>query len=136
VATICRYTAVITREKSTIVRLREPTKIAVQNQNKKEYDMNMLKSFGGLRLLLLCFAAFAVTACGQRDQAATEVADEGAAAEMTRSDKVPVTTSSDEARALYDEGLALADNLHFVEANAAFQKAVAADPGWALRWAI
>ena len=114
------------------MRLREATKIAVQYQNKKLYDMNTLESFADLRLLLLCFAAFAVTACGQQDEVATEAVDEGAAAEMTRSEKVPVTTSSDEARALYDEGLALADNLHFVEANEVFAKAVEADPGFAM----
>jgi tetratricopeptide (TPR) repeat protein len=94
--------------------------------------MKTLKSLGGFRLLLLCFAAIAVTACGQREEAATEAVDEGATAEMTRPDKVPVTTSSDEARALYDEGLALADNLHFVDANEAFAKAVEADPGFAM----
>jgi len=96
--------------------------------------MKTLKSLGEFRLLLLCFAAIAVTACGQQEQAATESVDEGATAEMSRPDKVPVTTSSDEARALYDEGLALADNLHFVEANAAFAKAVEADPGFAMAY--
>jgi hypothetical protein len=94
--------------------------------------MNALESLRDVRLILLCFAACAVTACGPQEQATTEPADEGAAAEMTRPDKVPVTTSSDEARAYYDEGLALFDNLHFVDANAAFQKAVEADPGFAM----
>ena len=94
--------------------------------------MNTIKSLGNLRLLFLCFAACAIIACGQRDQATTEAVDEGAATEMSRSEKVPVTTSSDEARALYDEGLALADNLHFVEANQVFAKAVEADPGFAM----
>jgi hypothetical protein len=82
--------------------------------------------------MLLCFAGCAVAACGPQEQATTESADDGAAAEMTRAEKVPVTTSSDEARALYDEGLALADNLHFVEANAVFAKAVEADPDFAM----
>ena len=94
--------------------------------------MNTFESLGKFRLMLLCFAACAVTACGPREQAATESVDEGAAAEMTRAEKVPVTTSSDEARALYDEGLALADNLHFVEANEVFAKAVEADPDFAM----
>jgi tetratricopeptide (TPR) repeat protein len=96
--------------------------------------MKTLKSLADFRLFLLCFAALLVTACGQRDQATTEAADDGAAAEVSRPDKVPVTTSSDEARAYYDEGLALADNLHAVEANAAFAKAVAADPGFAMAY--
>ena len=94
--------------------------------------MKTLKSLADFRLLLLCFAAIAVTACGQREEPATEAADEGATAEVSRPDKVPVTTSSAEARAYYDEGLALADNLHAVEARAAFAKAVEADPGFAM----
>jgi tetratricopeptide (TPR) repeat protein len=94
--------------------------------------MNTLKSMADLRLLLLCFAAFAMTACGQQDQTTSEAVDDGAATEMTRSDKVPVTTTSDEARALYDEGLALADNLQLVEANEVFAKSVEADPGFAM----
>ena len=96
--------------------------------------MNALNLLGESRLILLCFAACAVTACGQQEQATTEPADEGAAAEVTRPEKVPVTTSSDEARALYDEGLALADNLHFVDAAAAFTKAIEADPGFAMAY--
>jgi tetratricopeptide (TPR) repeat protein len=96
--------------------------------------MNTLRLLGDARLTVLLLATFAVTACGQQEQATTEPADEGAAAEMTRPEKVPVTTSSDEARAYYDEGLALADNLHFVEATAAFTKAVEADPGFAMAY--
>ena len=119
-------------ERSTIVGPREATKIAIHNQNKEGYDMKTVRSLGILRLLFLCFASLAVTACGQRDQASTEAVDEGATTEMTRSEKVPVTTSSDEARALYDEGLALADNLQNVEANELFAKAVEADPGFAM----
>ncbi len=96
--------------------------------------MNTFESFGSFRLMLLCIAGCAVAACGPQEQATTESADEGAAAEMTRTEKVPVTTSSDEARALYDEGLALADNLHFVEADAVFAKAVEADPDFAMAY--
>ena len=54
--------------------------------------MNTLRSPGDIRLLLLCLAVFALSACGQRDEATTEPADEVAAAEMARPDKVPVTT--------------------------------------------
>lgn len=96
--------------------------------------MTTLKSPGIFRLMLMCIAACAMTACGQQDQAATESVDESAPAEMARSEKVPVTTSSEEARAYYDEGLALFDNLHFVEANQAFAKAVEADPGFAMAY--
>jgi tetratricopeptide (TPR) repeat protein len=96
--------------------------------------MNTLKLWGDARLILLLLAACAVSACGQQEQAATESVDEGAGAEMTRTEKVPVTTSSDNARALYDAGLALADNLHFVDAAAAFTQAVEADPGFAMAY--
>lgn len=95
--------------------------------------MKTLRIPGELRFLMLCCAALAVTACGQREQATTEAVDEGAATEMA-AEKVPVTTSSDEARALYEEGLALADNLHGVEANAKFAQAVQADPGFAMAY--
>ena len=89
--------------------------------------MNMLKSPGDVRLLAILVALFALASCGQQEQSASE-----GAGETTIADKVPVTTSSDEARALYEEGLALADNLHFIEANEAFAKAVEIDPGFAM----
>lgn len=89
--------------------------------------MNTPATRAHLHLPLLCLVALAVTACGQRDQADTD-----AATQMAGDAKVPVTTSSDEARAYYDEGLALADNLHMVEANEKFARAVEADPGFAM----
>ena len=92
--------------------------------------MNTLRSLADFRVLVLCFAACTVAACGQRDQATT--VDEGASTDMTRPDKVPVTTASEEARAYYEDGLALLDNLHIVEANEAFANAVEADPGFAM----
>ena len=91
--------------------------------------MNVLKSPGDFRLLAILFALFALTACGQQEQPASEVADES-----SLPDKVPVTTSSDEARALYEEGIALADNLHFIDANAAFAKAVKIDREFAMAY--
>jgi len=90
--------------------------------------MNGLGSTGDVRLLPVLIVFLALAACGQQDQtAATTVADEAALP-----DKVPVTTSSDEARALYAEGIALADNLHFIEANQAFAKAVEIDRDFAM----
>ncbi len=88
-----------------------------------------LKEIG---LLALCLAVFALTACGQQDQSMTESADEGAASEAQASVKVPITTSSDEARALYIQGRSLLDNLHFVEASEVFTSAVEADPDFAM----
>ena len=94
--------------------------------------MSAFKSAGDVRLLPILFTLLSVAACGQQDQAVTEPAEESAAEEAVLTEKVPVTTSSEDARAYYEEGLALADNLHQVEANEAFAKAVAADPNFAM----
>lgn len=91
--------------------------------------MNVLESLGDVRLLAILLALFALASCGQGEQSDSEVAGE-----TTLPDKVPVTTSSDEARALYEEGLALADNLHFIEANEAFAKAVEIDRNFAMAY--
>jgi len=48
--------------------------------------------------------------------------------------KVPITTSSDEARALYVEGRDLSERLRAVEARERFSKAVELDEGFALGW--
>ena len=46
--------------------------------------------------------------------------------------KVPVTTKSEEARKLYDEGQALFDQLRFHDAHQKFQQAAAKDPEFAM----
>jgi tetratricopeptide (TPR) repeat protein len=48
--------------------------------------------------------------------------------------KVPVTTSSDEARTAYLEGQVLLDNIVITDARPFFEKAVAADPDFALAY--
>ena len=68
-----------------------------------------------LRPFALCVVALLFAACGQQESATTEEAS--ADAPMSAA-KVAVTTSSDEARALYMEGQALSDDLHAVEAQA------------------
>ncbi len=82
-----------------------------------------------LRPFTLCVVALLFAACGQQEQAATEDASADAA---MAGEKVPVTTSSDEARALYLEGQALFDDLHGVEANEKFAQAVDADPAFSM----
>ncbi len=47
-------------------------------------------------------------------------------------DRLPITTSSEEARSLFEEGMALADCYHHAEAQAKFRKAVELDPNFAL----
>lgn len=46
--------------------------------------------------------------------------------------KVPVTTKSEEARKLYDEGLALFDQIRFHDARQRFEQAAAKDPDFAM----
>lgn len=48
--------------------------------------------------------------------------------------KVPITTSSEEARAAYLEGRELLEGLHVAESNGHFQKATELDPTFALAW--
>jgi tetratricopeptide (TPR) repeat protein len=76
-----------------------------------------------------CIVALLLAACGQEDRPTTDGSSTGVATTAT---KVPLTTSSDEARTLYLEGQALADNLRAVEAQEKFAAAVEADPTFAM----
>jgi tetratricopeptide (TPR) repeat protein len=97
-----------------------------------EFKMYALKSLLNFRFLAFLFAWLTLAACGQSEQPAPEPTEESTAEEVVLTEKVPVTTASAEARAYYEEGLALADNLHLVEANAAYARAVEADPNFAM----
>jgi len=59
-------------------------------------------------------------------------ADSGKATASAERGKVPLTTKSDEAKQLYDQGLAYADQLKPHDARQVFQKAVAKDPDFAM----
>jgi tetratricopeptide (TPR) repeat protein len=61
----------------------------------------------------------------------TETASVGAATPTT-SEKIAITTASDEARTLYTKGRALADQLKLHDARQLFGQAVAKDPSFAL----
>lgn len=89
-----------------------------------------------LRLACLAFAALSLGACGQTDAPApaAETAATEAPAAVPAQEKMPITTVSDEARTLYLEGRALADNLHAVEAREKFVAAIEADPDFALAY--
>ena len=87
-----------------------------------------------MRLVLLLATATAVAACGRSEPPAPEPAAEEASTEVAVAEKVPVTTSSDEALALYLEGRALADNLHAVEAREKFAAALELDGEFAMAW--
>jgi tetratricopeptide (TPR) repeat protein len=88
-------------------------------------------------LRLLCAAAIAVTvaACGQAEQPAEEAAEESAAVAPTAT-KVPITTSSEEARALFLEGQTLADNVQLLEAHEKARAAVKKDPEFATAYVL
>jgi tetratricopeptide (TPR) repeat protein len=55
-----------------------------------------------------------------------------AAAPAAAADRIPITTSSEEARKLYLEGRDLAEKLRATDAKARFEKAAALDPAFAL----
>ena len=78
-------------------------------------------------LLAASLLALILVACGQSGQDGEQAPAADAAAA-----KVPITTSSDEARALYMQGSTLFDDLRAVDANAVFQEAVAADDSFAM----
>jgi len=56
----------------------------------------------------------------------------GLAARATSADRIPITTSSEEARQLYLKGRDLAEKLRATDAHALFQQAAAKDPAFAL----
>ena len=89
----------------------------------RERAVNQINYLGVLRLVAVCAVALSIAACGQRDQPASDTVTAGA--------KVPVTTSSDEARELFMQGRALFDDLHFVEAHDVFVQVVEADSEFA-----
>ena len=55
-----------------------------------------------------------------------------AAVRAPAADRIPITTSSDEARKLYLEGRDLVEKLRATDARARFEKAAAKDPAFAL----
>ena len=55
-----------------------------------------------------------------------------AASQAAAADKIPITTSSEEARKVYLEGRDLAEKLRATDARSRFEKAAALDPGFAL----
>ena len=86
---------------------------------------------------LLCIAAIAVTvaACGQAQQPGEESTEESAAAAPAAT-KVPITTSSEEALALFLEGQTLADNVQLLEAHEKARAAVDRDPEFATAYVL
>ena len=90
--------------------------------------MNNKLRLSNFVLLASCTLLLGLAACSQKT--GNESTEAAAPA------KIPVTTASADARAAYDKGLALFDNLKFADAHAAFGEATAADPDFAMAWAM
>ena len=93
--------------------------------------MNFSSYKTGVGTMLAISAMLLVAACGQKQEATTTpVAEPEMKAEAAT--EVPITTESDEARALFLEGRALLDDLHFTDAHAKFVAAAEADPDFTM----
>jgi tetratricopeptide (TPR) repeat protein len=79
--------------------------------------------------LTICGVVFILAGC---DRAKPDAARETGAVSSANRGKIPVTTSSEEARQLQAEGLKLADQLRPHQARQQFEKAVAKDPNFAM----
>lgn len=85
----------------------------------------------GVGTTLLISAMLLLAACGQKQETTTAPAAEPEM-KAEAATEVPITTSSDEARALFLEGRALFDDLHFTDAHAKFVAAIEADPDFTM----
>ncbi len=97
--------------------------------------MRAIKFSRAIRAFILCLFCISIAACGRQDSPATEAASEPEVVE-TVSAKVPVTSSSEQALALYNEAQMLIDNLHFIEARPILDQAVDADPNFAMAYVL
>jgi tetratricopeptide (TPR) repeat protein len=70
--------------------------------------------------------------CAKKEATAPAAVDEGAASTEAAGGKIPVTTSSAEARAEFLQGRDLAEKLRVTDSIRHFQKAVSLDPAFAL----
>jgi tetratricopeptide (TPR) repeat protein len=93
--------------------------------------MKIFNYQAGVRATLAVAALLLVSACGQKQEATTAPAAEPEM-KAEASAEVPITTTSDEARALFMEGRALLDGLHFTDAHAKFVAATEADPDFTM----
>ncbi|MFL5494686.1 MAG: tetratricopeptide repeat protein [Gemmatimonadales bacterium] len=85
--------------------------------------------------LVACGLIALLTSCGRRESAretASVDTTRPAAAAAGRSEKVPLTTASNEAQALYLKGRALSEQLRQKDARQFLEQAVAKDPAFAM----
>ncbi len=81
-------------------------------------------------LMSACFITALASGCHSAPQANAAQADTSSA--VTADGKIPITTHSEQARALFLRGRALSDRLQVHAAHAAFEQAVAIDPSFAM----
>lgn len=92
--------------------------------------MNALNPDRALRILILCLLTFVFAACGRQDELATE------SVEAAVSSKVPITTSSEEAREAFLTGRKLLGDLHITESLSYFEQAVELDTNFAMGYVL
>jgi len=88
--------------------------------------------FLGLSSLLAATVIAIGIGCAQKETPAPPASAEAAPPKPAGDGKVPITTSSAEAKAEYEQGRTLVDNLKITDSAPHFQKAVELDPGFAL----
>lgn len=90
--------------------------------------MKCFKITRDLLVLGIGLLTIGLSGCGREEPSATGTSQQAAPA---TSAKIPVTTSSKEARGLFLEGRSLLDNLHRTESRPKFEQAVEYDPDFA-----
>lgn len=83
-------------------------------------------------LFLFTLGVLISTSCSRSEEEAAEITTAPARPEPVQSVQIPITTTSEESRALYEEGEYLVDVGRIVQARARFKASVASDPSFAL----
>ena len=86
----------------------------------------------GLSSLLAAAVVFMGVGCAQKGAPAPAATAEAATPKPAGDGKVPITTSSAEAKTEYEQGRTLVDNLKIPESVPHFQKAIELDPSFAM----
>jgi tetratricopeptide (TPR) repeat protein len=88
--------------------------------------------FLGLSSLVIAALGLVSAGCARKEGPAPAASAEAATPKPAGDGKIPITTSSPEAKAEYEQGRTLVDNLKITDSAAHFQKAVELDPNFAL----
>ena len=85
-------------------------------------------------LLLITLCVLISSACSRSEEESVKTTMAPAQAEPVQSNQIPITTTSADARALYDEGEYLVDVGRGIQAREKFKAAAASDPSFALAY--